>query len=164
MPAMLAAGFSMEGEPRVADVPIRLFFPKVRGAIRTRNVNPDWGFTELDPRTFQIHPNEPGGPAAEVCWPSITLKGESRFSAEVSLGHHQSQPVWLEMRIERAFDGLVCVAERMELADVSDWHHCELTFPPLGGGQYDIVLSTQMAKVATTSDFAWARFRDAQLR
>src|SRR5262249_45972001 len=131
-------------------------------AVRTRHVHAGWGFTEIDATTFQIHPNETGGPPAEVRWPSVPFRGERSFAADLRLGHPGSEPVWFELRIERSEDGHVCVSNRRELAQALRWDHCEMTFPPLHG-IYDIVLSTCMASRAASSDFAWAQIRDARL-
>jgi hypothetical protein len=161
-PAMLAAGFRVSASEQFGSEPIVLS-PRARDVVRLTNVRPENGFTEIDRDTFQLHPNDPGGPPAEVRWPAVQIDGKSRIVADVCLGHQASGPVIFEMRIERPSDGFVCAVGSLEISEPLVWRHCE---KPLGGlaGTYDIVLSTRMGPGAATSDFAWARFRAAQVR
>jgi hypothetical protein len=166
-PAMQAAGYALEGGPRAsgpreAGAPLSIVFPVVREAVRTKNVHPQWGFSEIDRATLQIHPNPPGGGAAEVRWPAIRFVGESCCLAELSLAHAQSQPVVFGLRIERSVDGKVCVETAVELEQALEWRRCELKFSPLNGA-HDVILWVRMADSATSSDYAWAQFRDVRL-
>jgi hypothetical protein len=161
LPAMKAAGFRVEGDadrPRDAGEPFRL---RASEAVHT-DVHPEWGLAEIDASTFQIRPNAPGGPKAELAWLEVPLKGKTRFVVDLRLAHAESHPVWIEMRIEHSSNRHVYVAERMALGETLGWHHCELTFSRLAG-TCDVYLSVQMAPGATTSDHAFAQFRDARI-
>jgi Sulfotransferase family len=162
-PMMEAAGYGLRGRVGTAKTPLRVFYPKVPGAVELNNVNPEWGFVEIDDSTFQIHPNGPGGPPAEVRWPAIPLSGESRFAVELRLNHPDAPPVKFGLRVEKTGTREAVIAEEIELSERGSWERGEIAFSPLDG-PHDVVLSTRVGEGAHSATYAWAQFRDAQLR
>lgn len=162
-PMMKAAGFSLEGETHHLNVPVRLFYPQVEGAVALQNVNPDFGFTEAAADAMQLHPNEPGAPPAEVRYTTIPFDGHDEWVAEVVVEHGEGGPVRFGLRIEASGTQEVIFEDTCDVGAPCQVVHWKASLPSLSGS-HDVIISTCMAEGAKTAKNAWARFKNAQLR
>jgi hypothetical protein len=162
-PMMKAAGFDLEGQTHELNVPVRLFYPHVEGGVELENVHPEYGFTEAENDAMQLHPNDPGEPAAEVRYTTMPLDGHDQWAAEVAVDHEDGGPVRFGLRIEVSGTGEVVVEDTCDVSAPCEVVHWKTSLPSLSGS-HDVIISTQMGESAKTAKNAWARFRSAQLR
>lgn len=162
-PMMKAAGFDLEGQTHELNVPIRLFYPHVEGGVVLDHVHPEYGFTEAENDAMQLHPNDPGEPAAEVRYTTVPLDGHDEWIAEVAVDHEKGGPVRFGLRIEVSGTREVVVEDTCDVNTPCQVVHWKTSLPSLSGS-HDVVISTRMGEGAETAQNAWARFRSAQLR
>ncbi len=162
-PMMKAAGFDLEGRSYEMNVPVRLFYPHVEGAVELNNVNPEYGFTEDENDAMQLHPNEPGEPPAEVRYATMPLNGQDEWLAEVTVAHEDAGPVTFGLRIEESGNHRTVFEDTFDVSTPEEVFHWQASLPTLEGS-YDVIISTSMAAGAPTAANAWARFLGAQLR
>lgn len=162
-PMMKAAGFDLEGQTHELNVPIRLFYPRVEGAVELENVHPEYGFTEAENDALQLHPNDPGEPDAEVRYGTIPLDDHDEWHAEVVVYHPKGGPVRFGLRIEESGTRKVVVTDECDVTSPGEVTHWKASLPQLSGN-HDVIISTRMGEGAKSAKNAWARFRSAQLR
>ncbi|MAG54897.1 MAG: hypothetical protein CMJ83_01265 [Planctomycetes bacterium] len=162
-PMMQAAGFDLEGRSIASKAPIRLFFPTIAASVALTNVDPDHGFSEIEPDVLQLRPNEVGEPPAVVRYAAVPLEGQERFVADVGVDHPQGGPVQFGFRLSETGTGCEVAVASHTVSTPERFETWSVSLPPLRG-TYDIEIATQMHEDAETAAYAWARFRMPQLR
>ena len=127
---------------------------------RLVNVSPEpWGFMIIDENTFQLHPNNPGEPPAEMEF-TIELSGQKQFSTRISVEGFGTQDVIFSVTMSE-HDGIAFAEERqVGPGQMVDWIFS--TFPRVG--RHRVILSTRMAPGAQNHGGAWARWVAPRLR
>jgi len=127
---------------------------------RLVNVSPEpWGFMIIDENTFQLHPNNPGEPSAEMEF-TIELSGQKQFSTRISVEGFGTQDVIFSVTMSE-HDGIAFAEERqVGPGQMVDWIFS--TFPRVG--RHRVILSTRMAPGAQNHGGAWARWVAPRLR
>jgi hypothetical protein len=127
---------------------------------RLINVSPEpWGFRVIDENTFQLHPNNPGEPPAEIEF-KIDLSGQSQFSTRIFVEGFGTQDVIFSVTM--ICDNSIILREEKQVGPgpMADW-----VFPTGSHfGPHRIALSTQMASGAKNHGGAWARWTTPTLR
>ncbi len=135
------------------------------GTLKTRtfdlvNVPPhSWGFEVVDEETFQLHPNVPGQPPAEIRF-QIDLNGQSRFTAMCQLAAEARDQVSFGVRLVGG--GRTAIAETITVTP-GEKAQFEVAIPRRKAA-YELILSTQMAEGATSNGNAKARWQRPVLR
>jgi hypothetical protein len=121
---------------------------------RLINVHPEpWGFMIIDENTFQLHPNNPGEPPAEMEF-AIDLSGQNHFSTGLLLEGFGTGDVIFSVTM--GDDSSIFLREERQIGpgEVVDWVFSG--FPCFG--RHRITLATRMAPNAKNHGGAWARW------
>ena len=102
-----------------------------------------------------LHPNAPGTPPATLVVPDIGLDGERYFVSTLEIAHERSGPVEFGIEVRDA-EGREVAARSQRLAGGGRMElRVEL---PRNLSRCSLTLTTRMARKATSSQYAWARF------
>jgi FkbM family methyltransferase len=112
-----------------------------------------WGFMIIDENTFQLHPNNPGEPPAEMEF-AIDLSGQNHFSTGLLLEGFGTGDVIFSVTM--GDDSSIFLREERQIGpgEVVDWVFSG--FPCFG--RHRITLATRMAPNAKNHGGAWARW------
>lgn len=161
-PMMKEAGFTLEGETFESKAPVRLFYPAALEAVRLHNVPEEEGFIKVGDTGMRLRPNAPGQPAAMVRYPSVFLKGQKEFRADITVENKSSDAVQFGFRIETedSKDRVLAVQHELKGGASERW---TAELPDLDG-VYDLVISAKMADGAKSSADASATLSNVSLR
>jgi FkbM family methyltransferase len=129
---------------------------QLHGAPRFRLMNVSselWGFIIIDENTFQLHPNNPGEPLAEMEL-TINLSGQNQFSTRILVEGFGTQDVVFSVTLGK-HDSIILHEERqVGPGEMIDWLFS--TVPCFG--PHRITFATRMAPGAQNHGGAWARW------
>lgn len=119
--------------------------------------------TRLHPEngSIYLHPGPPGSVEATARFLNINLAGYGIFDCEIELNNEHSPPVCFLFRLYNSDAELMMEAFK-ELPGGSKMRW-RVEFPPIYTSG-TVELSTRMGQSAASNEFAWAWFRNPQLR
>jgi hypothetical protein len=101
----------------------------------------------IDENTFQLHPNNPGEPPAEMEF-TIELSGQKQFSTRISDFRRRVRTQDVIFSVTMSNDGIAFAEERqVGPGQMVDWIFS--TFPRVG--RHRVLLSTRMLRVPKTT-------------
>lgn len=108
-----------------------------------------------------LHPTEPGRSEARIRFSNIDIAGYNSFESDIEVNHKDAQPVRFIFRLYDAEDRLLF--ERWKEISSCTKLHWSASFTPIYR-RGTIELATRMAEGATSEQFAWAWFRNPEMR
>lgn len=116
---------------------------------------------DLETQGIYLHPGPPGSSEASARFLKVNLNGYNVFRSDILVDNEHSQPVCFLFRLYDENGELVFETSReLSGATKTKWR---VPFEPIPGTA-TLELSAKMGDSATSNEFAWAWFRDPQLR
>jgi hypothetical protein len=116
---------------------------------------------QSDNQTIYLHPGPPGSAEAKAHFEAMQIPGFNAFESDIYVNNEQAEPVCFFFRIYDAH-GALLIETSKEVVSATKIHW-RFEFAPV----YDPVtveLATRMSLAARTERFAWAHFRNPELR